>query len=72
MSDAQADEQLLRTFAAGRTAALGELARRYETALLGLARGVLGGDTELARGAVLLESWDTVRARVERRLRRRP
>jgi RNA polymerase sigma-70 factor (ECF subfamily) len=50
------DEALLSAFAAGDESALGELARRYETALLGLARGMLGGRNDLARDAVQ-ETW---------------
>lgn len=52
----RSDEQLLADFAGGRSAALGELARRYERALLGLAAGLLGGRRELACDAVQ-EAW---------------
>lgn len=51
----QSDEALLRAFAGGDDDALAELARRYETALLGLARGLLGR-SDLARDAVQ-ETW---------------
>ncbi len=50
------DEQLLAAFLNGRSQALGELARRYERALLGLAAGVLGGRRDLACDAVQ-ETW---------------
>lgn len=52
------DEVLLRRFADGDHSALEELARRYERALLGLTRGLLGGDaaTDAACDAVQ-EAW---------------
>ncbi len=50
------DEQLLADFLGGRRAALGELARRYERPLLGLALGLLGGRRDLACDAVQ-ETW---------------
>lgn len=50
------DESLLRDFVRGRRDALGELARRYERPLLGLARGLLGGRDDLARDAVQ-DTW---------------
>lgn len=50
------DEHLLRQFAGGDRAALGELALRHERALLGLAKGLLGGREDLALEAVQ-ESW---------------
>jgi RNA polymerase sigma-70 factor (ECF subfamily) len=50
------DEQLLGEFLDGRTAALGELALRYEVPLLGLACSVLGGRRDLACDAVQ-ETW---------------
>ncbi|MFH1747283.1 MAG: sigma-70 family RNA polymerase sigma factor [Planctomycetota bacterium] len=50
------DEQLLGEFQAGKNAALAELARRYEQALLGLTSGLLGGRRELACDAVQ-ETW---------------
>ncbi len=56
MGSASTDENLLSEFVGGRRAALGELARRYETALLGLASGILGGRRELAKDAVQ-ETW---------------
>ncbi|HWL95056.1 MAG TPA: sigma factor, partial [Phycisphaerae bacterium] len=57
MRDAdKSDEQLLAEFVAGRKAALGELARRHESSLLGLACGLLGGREDLARDAVQ-ETW---------------
>lgn len=49
------DEQLLAAFARGSDAALGELAERYEGALLSLARGVVGRD-DLASDAVQ-DAW---------------
>jgi RNA polymerase sigma-70 factor (ECF subfamily) len=52
----KSDEQLLSEFLGGRTVALGELARRYEAPLLGLACGVLGGRRDLASDAVQ-ETW---------------
>ncbi len=42
MDSSATDEQLLATFVKGDRAALGELARRHERSLLGLARGLLG------------------------------
>lgn len=56
MSQPKTDEQLLHDFLAGERAALGELARRYETALLGLATGLLSGRRDLASDAVQ-ETW---------------
>jgi len=50
------DETLLAAFAKGDRAALGALADRYEVALLGMARGLVGGSTDLARDAVQ-ETW---------------
>lgn len=50
------DERLLQAFADGERRALGELARRHERALLGMAAGLLGGSRELARDAVQ-ETW---------------
>jgi len=50
------DEILLRRFLDGRKSALGELARRYEAPLLGLARGLLRHRDELARDAIQ-ETW---------------
>lgn len=52
----RSDEQLLADFVAGRKAALGELARRHEQALLGAALGLVGGRRDLALDAVQ-ESW---------------
>lgn len=46
------DAQLLQRFASGDTEALGELAQRHERSMLGLARGLVGGDSALARDAV--------------------
>ena len=54
--DERSDEQLLRAFALGERAALGALAGRHESAMLGLARGLLGGSDALACEAVQ-ESW---------------
>ena len=56
MPDEPTDEQLLRRFNRGDTAALGDLAQRYEQPLLGLAMGLLGGRAEPARDAVQ-DSW---------------
>lgn len=50
------DEELIARFLGGDRPALGELAARHERALLGLAKGVLGGREELARDAVQ-ETW---------------
>ena len=49
------DEQLVEAFARGSEAALGELAQRYEGALIALARGVTGRD-DLASDAVQ-DAW---------------
>lgn len=54
--DAPSDETLLKRFVDGRNAALGELARRYEPPMLGLARGLLRGNDDLARDAIQ-ETW---------------
>lgn len=51
-----ADAEALARFAAGDRDALGELAARYERALLGLACGVLSGDESAARDAVQ-QTW---------------
>ena len=56
MAQQATDETLIADFAAGRRAALGDLARRYEAPLLGLAQGLLGGDAALAQDAVQ-ETW---------------
>lgn len=50
------DLGLLRAFSAGDEGALATLAARHERAMLGLARGLLGGDRELARDAVQ-DTW---------------
>lgn len=50
------DEQLLARFAKGDHSALGELARRHEPALYGLARAMLARRDDLARDA-LQEAW---------------
>ncbi len=50
------DEQLFRRFQDGDDSALGELAGRYETALLGLACGLLSGRRDLACDAVQ-DAW---------------
>lgn len=50
------DEDLIARFLAGDRPALGQLASRHERALLGLAKGLLGGREELARDAVQ-ETW---------------
>ena len=54
--DSTSDEALIRAFNEGDDAALGELARRYETSLLGLASGLLGGRRDLASD-VVQETW---------------
>jgi RNA polymerase sigma-70 factor (ECF subfamily) len=51
-----ADRLLLRRVASGQKDALGELASRYEPMLLGLATGLLGGRSDLARDAVQ-DAW---------------
>ncbi len=56
MDHSKTDEKLLTEFVAGRRAALGELAQRYERPLLGLAAGLLGGRQDLACDAVQ-ETW---------------
>lgn len=50
------DRALLAAFAAGDEEALGALAFRHERALVGVARGLLGGSVELAEEAVQ-ETW---------------
>ncbi|MHC4102702.1 MAG: RNA polymerase sigma factor, partial [Planctomycetota bacterium] len=50
------DEQLLSAYIGGDRAALGELAYRYESSLLGLAGGLLGGSSSMACDAVQ-ETW---------------
>jgi RNA polymerase sigma-70 factor (ECF subfamily) len=50
-----ADDTLLKSFLRGQREALGDLARRYERPLLGLALGLLGRE-DLARDAVQ-ETW---------------
>lgn len=50
------DEELFADFINGRREALGELAARYEAAMLGLARGLLNGRRDLALDAVQ-ETW---------------
>ncbi|MCI0631067.1 MAG: RNA polymerase sigma factor [Phycisphaerales bacterium] len=50
------DEQLLNRFVQGHRDALGELARRFELPMLGMARGMLGGLPEPAMDAVQ-ETW---------------
>lgn len=50
------DEQLLKRFVSGDRGALGELAARYEIALLGLACGLLNGRRDLALD-VVQETW---------------
>ncbi len=52
----QTDERLLKDFADGNRAALGELAHRYESMMLGLACGLLGQDQSLACDAVQ-DAW---------------
>lgn len=52
----QTDEQLLEDFARGNHAALGDLAHRYESSMLGLACGLLGQDQSLACDAVQ-DAW---------------
>lgn len=55
-SEERNDAALLKAFLAGDHDALGELARRHETALIGLARGLMGGRDDQAREAVQ-EAW---------------
>jgi RNA polymerase sigma-70 factor (ECF subfamily) len=50
------DEHLLSSFSRGDHSALAELARRYETRLLGLSQGLLGGRSDLAQDAVQ-DTW---------------
>ncbi len=50
------DATLLQDFLRGRREALGELAARYERALLGLAQGLLDGRTDMACDAIQ-ETW---------------
>lgn len=50
------DEQLLTRFVKGDRNSLGELAQRYELALLGLSCGMLGGRRDLAMD-VVQETW---------------
>lgn len=52
MDTLEPDHLLLRRFAAGERAALGELANQHEKELLGLARGLLNGDAHAACDAV--------------------
>ena len=54
MDSQRTDEQCLAAFVGGDRAALGELARRHEASLLGVASGLLGGCPSLASDAVLL------------------
>lgn len=54
--DPVSDETLLKQFADGRKAALGDLAKRYEAPLLGLARGLLRDREDLAQDAIQ-ETW---------------
>src|SRR5262249_47470112 len=49
---AEQDKALLDRFVAGGGGALGELAWLYERSLLGLAKGLLGGDADAACDAV--------------------
>ena len=56
------DRQILQRVAGGEHGALGELAARHEAALLGLARGLLGGSTDLAEEAVQ-DAWVRVLSR---------
>lgn len=56
MADTETDEQLLKRFCRGDTAALGSLAARHERELLGLARALLPGRDELAADAVQ-DAW---------------
>ncbi len=56
MPDHPSDHDLLTRFAGGEPEALGQLAERYESRLLGLARGLLGGSFVLAEEAVQ-EAW---------------
>jgi RNA polymerase sigma-70 factor, ECF subfamily len=55
MAGMETDEQILGRFVAGDRAALGVLAERYETSLLGFARGMLG--SEAAAMDAVQETW---------------
>ena len=69
MTPVETDEQLLAEFLAGRQAALGTLAQRYERPLLGLACGLLNGRRDLAAD-IVQESWLRV-IRFGRKFKRR-
>lgn len=56
MTSTASDEALLAAFLGGKPDALGRLAERYETPLLGLCLGILGGERDLACDAVQ-ETW---------------
>ena len=56
MDSKATDEELLSSFLRGNRSALGELARRYEPLLVGLAAGLLGGSSSMACDAVQ-DSW---------------
>ena len=56
MDSQRSDEQCLAAFVGGDRTALGELARRHEASLLGVASGLLGGCPSLASDAVQ-ETW---------------
>lgn len=53
--DERTDEQLLGAFASGEVGALGELARRHEAGMLGVAKGLLGSESLAAEG--VQEAW---------------
>lgn len=54
--DESGDAALLRAFIKGERSAFSTLAGRHERGMLGMARGLLGGDVERARDAVQ-EAW---------------
>jgi len=56
MEDVEADIAAIRRFAGGEREALGEIASRHETAMLSLAKGLLGGSNSLAEEAVQ-DAW---------------
>jgi RNA polymerase sigma-70 factor, ECF subfamily len=56
MAVSATDKELLARFVRGQREALGELAQRYERALLGLSLGILGGQRDLAMD-VVQETW---------------
>jgi RNA polymerase sigma-70 factor (ECF subfamily) len=53
----KSDEELLRAFDAGNRTALGQLAQRYERALLGFCHGLLGGGSDRVACDAVQETW---------------